>query len=207
MRRLDLNGVRPGYVAVLLIVMLPIAGQFLGEKWEQHAPRETQFEDADPDFPGVWDDTPWILFPFYSKLSSADLLENETRAGIFAIIESNPGINFSTIAKELKLPHGTLQHHLRVLEKTGFIISKRLKKYTRYYLATMKASDMSEVQEKILSLIKEKQGLCETEIGEELSLSKQTVSYNLKHLEEEGFVEIVREGRKATCFPTSSAHQ
>ncbi|UCD93082.1 MAG: helix-turn-helix domain-containing protein [Methanobacteriota archaeon] len=198
---------RLGFLAVLALMLLSIVGQALGESWEQNDLREGQFEKNDFESASALDDTPWFVLPFYSKLSRADLLDNQTRAGIFAQIEANPGITFSTIAKELKLPHGTLQHHLRVLEKSGFIISKRLKKYTRFYLATVKASDLTEVQEKIFSLVCEKQGLCETEIGEELSISKQTVSYNLRHLEEEGFVDIVREGRKARCFPTNNCPQ
>ncbi len=207
MRPFCLRRSRLGFVAVLVILLLPIAGQALGEKWERSTLRESECENAGCDSPNAWDDIPWLVLPFYSKLSRADILDNQTRAGIFALIESNPGINFSTIAKELNLPHGTLQHHLRVLEGSGFIISKRLKKYTRYYLATMKTSDLSEVQEKILTLICAKQGLSETEMGEELSISKQRVSYNIRHLEEEGFVKIVREGGKARCFPIDARLQ
>jgi predicted transcriptional regulator len=192
------------FLVAFIVIFLSTIGATIGTGSEEDSERGYPGECEDCKAFNALDGAPFFI-PLYSKLSRADLLDNQTRAGIFAYVQSNPGVNFVTIAAELKLPHGTLQHHLRVLERGGLIVSKRLRKYTRFYPATVRASDLSEVQERILSVIEEKPGLCQTEIGEELSISRQTVCYNVRFLEEEGYVDIVRDGRFARCYVTRNS--
>ena len=203
MRRFLLGRLR--FVLVFLVAVFVISLSTIGATIGTDSEEDLELGHTNECEDCIWvnplDGAPLFL-PLYSKLSRADLLDNQTRAGIFAHVQSNPGVNFVTLAAELKLPHGTLQHHLRVLERGGLIVSKRLRKYTRFYPATMRASDLSEVQEKILAVIEKKPGICQTEIGEELSISRQTVCYNVRYLTEEGYVDIMRDGRFARCYVT-----
>jgi predicted transcriptional regulator len=140
--------------------------------------------------------TPFII-PLYYK-TPQNLFLNETRANIFDVVSDNPGITFGAITRELNLAFGECQYHIRVLEREGYIKSKRTGKYTRYYLMGQKVSEVSKIQEQILLTIKENEGLSQTEIAKVLGTSKQVVNYNIKPLVKNGFVlEIKENGR---CF-------
>lgn len=146
-------------------------------------------EEIDIDAP-----TPFII-PLYYK-TPQNLFLNETRANIFEVVTENPGITFGAITRELNLAPGECQYHIRVLEREGYIKSKRTGKYTRFYLMGQKASEVSKIQEEIILTIKENEGFSQTEIAQELGTSKQVVNYNIKPLVKNGFVlEIKENGR------------
>ena len=141
--------------------------------------------------------TPFII-PLYYK-TPQNLFLNETRANIFEVVTDNPGITFGAITRELNLAPGECQYHIRVLEREGYIKSKRTGKYTRYYLVGQKASEVSKIQEQILVTIKEKEGLSQTEIAEELGVSRQVVNYNIKPLVKDGYVVEIKENNRC-CY-------
>jgi DNA-binding MarR family transcriptional regulator len=165
-------------------------------------------EDFYLDMPGVQDTegmNPWILIiPLYYK-TPANLFLNETRANIHEIISSNPGITFGAITRELGLAPGMCQHHIRVLEREGHIKSKRTGKYTRYYLIGHRTAEVSKVQEQITLVIKEQEGISQSQIAISLGISRQVVNYNIKPLVKNGSImEIRKNGR---CFYYSSDQQ
>lgn len=136
-----------------------------------------------------------FIIPLYYK-TPQNLFLNETRANIIEIVTENPGITFGAITRELNLAPGECQYHIRVLEREGYIKSKRTGKYTRYYLAGQKASEVSKVQEQIIFTIKENEGISQSEIAVELDTSKQVVNYNIRILVKNGYVlEIKENGR------------
>jgi predicted transcriptional regulator len=138
-----------------------------------------------------------LLIPLYYK-TPQNLFLNETRANIFEVVSDNPGITFGAITRELSLAPGECQYHIRVLEREGYIKSKRTGKYTRYYLAGQKPSEVSRVQEQILFTIKENEGFSQTEIAQEIETSKQVVNYNIRILVKNGYLLEIRENGK--CF-------
>jgi predicted transcriptional regulator len=140
--------------------------------------------------------TPFMI-PLYYK-TPQNLFLNETRANIFQVITDNPGITFGAITRELSLAPGECQYHIRVMEKEGYIKSKRTGKYTRYYLAGQKASEVSQVQEQIILTIKENEGFSQTEIAIELRISKQVVNYNIRILVKNGYVLETRENGRCS---------
>lgn len=140
--------------------------------------------------------TPFVI-PLYYK-TPQNLFLNETRVNIHEIISNNPGITFGAITRELDLAPGECQYHVRVLEREGYVKSKRAGKYTRYYLTGQKVSEHSKIQEQILSKVREKEGLSQSEIAVELGTSKQVVNYNIKHLLKKG--EIIKVRENSRCY-------
>jgi predicted transcriptional regulator len=140
-----------------------------------------------------------FLIPLYFK-TPQNLFLNETRANIFDVISNNPGVTFGAITRELNLAFGECQYHIRVLEREGYIKSKRTGKYTRYYLIGQKVSGFSKIQEEILFKIKEKEGLSQSEIAAELGISRQVVNYNIRFLVRDNKVLEVRENSKCSYF-------
>lgn len=72
--------------------------------------------------------------------------------------------------------------------------------YKRYYPKEYKVGEecvISEIQEKIINVVKGNQGITQSEIARRLGESKQVVNYHLKLLEKVGKVKI-KVGTKET---------
>jgi predicted transcriptional regulator len=131
------------------------------------------------------------------------------RGQIYGYIMSHPGRNYNTIRTDLDITNGTLSHHLRTLEVQGFIKSRRDGTNTRFYPIDMKIPQktgirLSDLQIKIIELIKEMEGQTQSEIAERLNVSQQCISYNLKHMKKEGIIGIEKVGRERRYFLTDT---
>ena len=141
-----------------------------------------------------------ILIPLYSKLNSSDILGNNIRENILTIITENPGITLGSITRKLKLKNGTATHHVRILEREGYIKSKKVGKFRRYYRVGIKATGLNEIQDQIVTIIQDTPGISQSEIARQLNLSRQLVNYHLKDLISEQVIRAEKMGNKCCCF-------
>ena len=132
----------------------------------------------------------FLAFPLYSKVST-NIFLNETRADIHQLISKDQGITFGAITRELDLANGAAQHHIRILEREGYVKSIRVGKYTRYYLTGHDGSDITELQEKILTEVIGTEGMSQSDIASSLDTSRQVINYNIKHMVENGLIKEV----------------
>jgi predicted transcriptional regulator len=158
-----------------------------------------QYEDSDIDPEGAFPCLP-IVVPLYSKLNTSLILGNISRADILNLITSTPGITLGAITKELKLKTGTAAHHLRILEREGYIKAKKTGKFKRYYLVGTKASGFNELQDQILQKVEEQPGLSQSELAQELGTSRQLVNYHMQQLISSNVILIEKLGNKSVCF-------
>jgi len=131
--------------------------------------------------------------PLYTRIHGKKTLDNFVRGQVFGHIQSQPGTHFNEIKKTLKLGNGNLAYHLRKLEKEGFIISKRDKRFRRFYPVGVGVPEedgikLSKNQENILDFIERHPKSNQKEIAKELKESQQTISYNINVLVREGFL-------------------
>ena len=159
-----------------------------------------------------------ILFPLYSRLTHDKILDQFVRGQIYGLIRGQPGIHYSKIRKILKVGNGTLAYHLTVLEREGFIKSKRSKLHKQFYPTKLSVKftelekkypkgeeieegiKLSDLQEKILALIKNHPGITQTSIASKLDTPKQTVSYNIKNLTRNDIIDIIRDANQTKCY-------
>ena len=159
-----------------------------------------------------------IFFPLYSKLKHEQILDQFVRGQIYGLIRGEPGIYYSKIKRVLKVGNGTLAYHLSVLDREGFIRSKRSRFHKKFFPTKLpsKLSELankypegeeleegikySDLQEKILTLIKNNPGIVQTDIASKLDAPKQTISYNIKTLVRSGIIELVRAGNQTKCY-------
>ncbi len=158
------------------------------------------------------------FFPLYTRLKQSKVLNQFVRGQVYGLVRGNPGIHYSKIKKILKLGNGTLAYHLSVLEKEGFIYSKRENLKKLFYPTELPAKFMeidekfpkgeehvegiklSNLQEKIIEVIRSNPGITQIEIANEISVPKQTVNYNIKSLERDEIIEIVKEEKTTRCY-------
>jgi predicted transcriptional regulator len=119
------------------------------------------------------------------------------------LINTRPGVHYRGIMSDLDLQMGVLTHHLNMLEQQQYIKSYQDGMYRRFYpkhTAIKTGLILSDVQERILGLIRSTPGISQTEIGNSLGLARKVVNYHIKILSDAGFVNVETAGRKSKCF-------
>ena len=137
--------------------------------------------------------------PLYSRIKKDRVLENKTREDIYTFVSKNPGSNRLSIKTSLSLANGSTGHHLRTLEREGYIKSIKDGRFRKFFVSGTKVSKISEMQNKIAKIIENNPGIMQIEIASKLKVSRQTVNYHVKYLADKGLVQVVTSGRKTTC--------
>lgn len=162
---------------------------------------------------GIWRVLKWTglaaIVPLYSNISDAEILDDPNRAGIYSLIQAEPGISTKDIADRLDLAWGTVTHHLGKLEKRRFVVSKKYGKYRRFF-----ANGAGGVQEKdalavlrldrtgdVAALIQQQPGMTQKAVSQVLGVSSSTILWHVKRLEEVHLVRKVREGKLVRYYP------
>ena len=149
-----------------------------------------------------------VLIPMSLHIQKEDVLDQFVRGKIFGFIKGNPGVHYNQIMRELDMKNGTLSYHLYMLEKTGMIKSRKEGvRYRAFYPTDMKFPEneryrLTELQLNILSALKDNPGVSQKFIARLLNEKHQTISYNIKVLQQAGLVTLSRKGRKTLCYPT-----
>ncbi|WP_254761534.1 winged helix-turn-helix transcriptional regulator [Natrinema marinum] len=130
-------------------------------------------------------------------------LELRSRRAIYQHVRANPGVHFRGLLDDLEYAQGTLQYHLRWLEKRGLVDVSDDGKYTRYYPAEeFDEADRAvmnalrrEYARRIVAHLAVEGALSTAELSERLDRSPSTVSWHLSKLEEADLVTKERQGR------------
>jgi len=129
-------------------------------------------------------------------------LEDSRRAQILKFIKANPGAHLRGIKRELNLPMGVLQYHLRRLEKDQLIVSRRRGLYKRFYKKLDFEAEEQEIlgvlfqeteRDLLLYLLKTPDAT-QKELSEFAHISASSTSWHMKRLVEAGLVKARRQG-------------
>ncbi|UCF13264.1 MAG: helix-turn-helix domain-containing protein [Thermoplasmatales archaeon] len=148
-----------------------------------------------------------LLIPMYTRIQKEDVLDQFVRGQIYGYIKTNPGVHYNQIRRGIDIKNGTLSYHLRVLEKTELIKSRREGlRYRAFYPISMKFPKverfrLTELQISILDVINKNSGIDQKEIANKLDKKPQTINYNIKVLEQAGLIEVRKLGRRTGCYP------
>ena len=150
-----------------------------------------------------------LIFPLYSRLKKEEVLDHFVRGQIYGYIVSHPGQHYNSMRQDLKVTNGTLAHHLRTLEMMGFIKSYRDGVFKRFYPVEVsvpqeKGVKLSDLQVSILEMIRPGSGPTQLVIAEQLEVTQQTVSYNLRTLSREGAIRMEKDGRNTRYYPLAA---
>lgn len=149
-----------------------------------------------------------LILPLYSKIRRDDVLREGYRQDIYQYVVSQPGANLTTIKGELGIGHGTVIHHLTVLEEKRLIRSK--KEFGRrlffpngngngnsHHSGTSPGAtpELSLIQKRVRDHLRYSGSKTQSELASELGIKQQTVSYTLQRLHAYGLVKGDGEGR------------
>ena len=150
----------------------------------------------------------WGAAGLYTRLARPDVLGHEDREKLYRLVETQPGIHFHALQRDLGWNTGTLTYHLRVLERHGFMVSRRDGLYRRFYLSG--AAPRKEVFENqgptglradVIEAVRNTPGISQSDLALGLGANKQTVNYHVKALERAGTIRVEKRGRDTYLFP------
>lgn len=75
------------------------------------------------------------IVALYTRIRRSETLEQETRRRIHAAIEEEPGIGYAALLARTGRGAGVVAHHLRVLEREGLVVSRRVGRSRRLFPA------------------------------------------------------------------------
>jgi len=148
-----------------------------------------------------------LFAPLYTRIKKKHVLDHFTRGRIYGYIESNPGAHYNIIRESLGLNNGSLTYHLRMLEKTEYVISRKAGKCRYFYPSSANISrknGLSNMQNSILEKIVEKPDITQKEIADETGVSQQVISYNVKKMMKDGVVKTKKNGGESYLYVAES---
>ncbi|UCE39138.1 MAG: right-handed parallel beta-helix repeat-containing protein [Thermoplasmata archaeon] len=150
-----------------------------------------------------------LFLPLYSRIKKDKVLDQPTRYKILGYIIGNPGAHFGLIKHDLELGNGQLADHIRQLARAHLIYSKQdgLKKRfypTGYPKAEIGKTPLSDIQEKIVGIIKRNSGISQKKVASKIGISRQVAGYHLAKLEREGMIEKEMVGRESRYYPSKA---
>jgi DNA-binding MarR family transcriptional regulator len=158
-----------------------------------------------------------VLMALFTPLLSKKSRNDELNKGrILGFIEGNAGIHFSALRDGLQLANGVTAYHLQMLETQNEIISWRDGKLRRYAAAHLSTEQRAAVAHPVIgtrlaileTLSRAGQlGLSNAQIAEQLQLSRQLLSYHIKSLSEESFIEKVLPKRRSPWILTTNGEE
>lgn len=138
---------------------------------------------------------------------------NSTRMEIYNYIEANPGIQFRGVCAGLTIPVGLAQYHLGVLVKSGLISFVRDGKYKRFFVSKKFSKKQiaaitmlrHKTAKRIFEVLISKKQLSHGKLADELSISSQALTWQMKSLRNTKFVLQVNDGLKIVYSINKSA--
>jgi DNA-binding transcriptional ArsR family regulator len=149
----------------------------------------------------------------FSRIADDDLLEHPLRGQIFQVIQSNPGIHASGLARQVGVGWGTITHHLEKLEKGHLVATRKINNQKCFFENGGKVSrlDMAvagavkgDTASDIAGFVLGHPMTSQKDMAAALGISPALVSFHVKKLVNLGVLDKVRHG-KETLLTTSEA--
>ncbi len=146
-----------------------------------------------------------LFIPLYTKLRKDQVLDHYARGRVYQFIELNPGEHFNAIKRALDLNIGTATYHLEVLHRSGLITSRQDGIYKRFYptnvpIPPANGNGVSEVQMRVLKVIKDTPGVTQKELAKLFEIRQSTLNYQVTKLGEKGLIKMEKRGRNVHYF-------
>jgi DNA-binding transcriptional ArsR family regulator len=147
----------------------------------------------------------WAL---YSRLQGDEVLAHDTRQQIRDLVEVEPGIHGSAIARQVDANERTVEHHVDVLVREDVLAELERGGYNHYFVqgqhSPKRMQALASLQrgkaEAVYEAVRQDPGLDTTTLAERAEISKAYASKLVSQLVDVGLVDKVREGRRSRLY-------
>lgn len=149
----------------------------------------------------------------FSRIADDELLEHPLRSQIFQVIQTNPGIHASGLARQVGVGWGTITHHLEKLERGHLVAIRKINNQKCFFEngGTVSRNDMAvagavkgDTAGDIAGYVLGHPMTSQKDMAAALGISPALVSFHVKKLVNLGVLDKVRHG-KETLLTTSEA--
>jgi DNA-binding MarR family transcriptional regulator len=145
-----------------------------------------------------------VVGSVFARLKRDSLLDHFIRGTLYQVIRENPGIHFAEIRRRTQLANGVASHHLRVLEKGGYIRvvvdGTKTKFYTTDRPMEPEVYGISDTDRAILTPVTDTPGIGQGDLAIRLDRSPSAISRSVAHLTAVGFVTTTHDGARVNVF-------
>jgi DNA-binding transcriptional ArsR family regulator len=135
----------------------------------------------------------------YSRIGRHELLDHPNRRALLDHIQSNPGEHVASLSRATSIGRVVLQHHLRMLESHGLVVTRNAGRLRRYFPAGETPSPEASRREVALrdptrravldAIDRAASPLTQRDLQERVGISQRLASYHLAKLETMGLVQ------------------
>ncbi|MHB8632899.1 MAG: thrombospondin type 3 repeat-containing protein [Thermoplasmatota archaeon] len=152
---------------------------------------------------------------FFSRLIPDRILEQPVRRQIVDLVTAQPGIHPQGLVRQLGLTRGAVEHHLRILEKAGYVRGKQLGGRVCYFsvgqvdVRVQPAAVVlrSHLARSLVENALQEPGLSLTDLADRVHCSYGAMLYHVDRLEEAGLVRRERRGSTVHLVPQALGEQ
>lgn len=139
----------------------------------------------------------------YARVHGDEVLEHPGRGEVYERVKAAPGVNFVQLSDQVAFGASTLNYHLRVLERNGYITSVRDGRYLRFF--DRKSGTYSgERKNQVSALrnptsaamarhIRENPGVAQCDLASKFEVTPSTVTWHMNRLATAGLVNKERD--------------
>lgn len=150
------------------------------------------------------------LIAGYARVHGDEILEHPGRAEVYERVKAFPGVNFVQLSDQVEFGTSTLNYHLRVLERNGFVISVRDGRYLRFFdrksghYSSGKKLAVSALRNTttaaIAQHIRAHPGVAQCDLATAFGVTASTVTWHINRLAGAGLVEKSRDAHRTRYF-------
>lgn len=139
----------------------------------------------------------------YARFQGTAVLEHDGRAQVYEMVKLRPGVTMQELSEDVDFGASALNHHLRVLERNGFVSRLRDGRYVRFFdrqsgrFSGERKNAVSALRNPttaaIAKAIAAQPGLAQCDLAERFSIAASTVNWHIRRLAAAELVEARRD--------------
>lgn len=143
------------------------------------------------------------LLPGYARVHGEEILQHGGRSTVYEQVKAAPGSHFMDLCDRLPFGASTLNYHLRVLERNGFVTRVKDGRYVRFF--DRRTGEYSQDRKKAASTLRngttaaiaahivQNPGVVQRDLARHFGIAASTVSWHVERLQQNGLVEKQRD--------------
>jgi len=141
-----------------------------------------------------------IALVLFTRITRDQVLDHQRRRVIFEHVVARPGTHFRQMRDDLGIATGVLMHHLRTLEREGFIQSFAMNGKRLFFPAGVRPSS-KPMREVILEEVRREPGITQAEIARRLRISRMLAHYYVRSLVLDGRLSSAGANHRGGLYP------